>query len=382
VNRLERFLGTGVGDASERVLARARRYVEHETPSRAAEAIVRLAGEIEEDLVAGGAAVERHDAPGYGRNLVARVAGREPELTPVVILAHIDTVHPIGTLAQRPFRVEDGRAYGPGVYDMKGGLACVVEALAWLHGRGERPRREVRLLVTCDEEIGSHSVHDRIVREARGAAAVLVPEPCLPDGGTKTSRKGVATYRIEARGRAAHAGLEGENAVSAIAELVRALGSTLQLAAHDRGTTINIGQIGGGTASNVVAADAWAAVDVRLAQPGEGERVHEALLALRPRRAEAALTVTLTESRPPLVRTEAIAALHQHVRGLAAEFGLELNEGASGGGSDGSIAADAGAPTLDGLGPQGTGAHADNEHIIVSDLAFRLALMTRLLQTL
>jgi glutamate carboxypeptidase len=382
VSALEVKLGMPSADASARVLERARRYVEHETPSYAAEAIVALSEIIEADLVACGATVERQEVPRYGRNLLARCAGADDSLQPVVILAHIDTVHPIGTLAARPFRIEDGRAYGPGIYDMKGGLATVVEALAGLHARGQRPRRPVRLLVTCDEEVGSHSVRDRIVAEARAAAAVLVPEPCQPDGGVKTFRKGVATYRFQATGRAAHAGIEGANAVSAITTLIHALHGALDLAAPERGTTINVGTIQGGTASNVVAASAWAAVDVRLAEPGEAERIHAGLTALRPHHPEAGLLVTLAEDRPPLLRSDGVVALYEHARRVAAGLGVELTEGASGGGSDGSIAAHAGGATLDGLGPQGAGAHAENEHIVLSDLAFRLAFMTGLLETL
>lgn len=368
--------------AIDRVLARVRRYVEVETPSRAEDALVALSEIIEADLRQVGATVERRPAPGLGRNLLAVVPGEEADADPVVVLAHIDTVHPIGTLAERPFRVEDGRAYGPGVYDMKGGLACVVEALTRLREMGLRPRRTVRLLVTCDEEIGSHSVHADILAEAASAAAVLVPEPCLPDGGVKTFRKGVATYRVEARGRAAHAGIEGATAVSAITTLVGALGEALALADHDRGTTINIGTIGGGTASNVVAAEAWASVDVRLAEAGEAARVHEGLLRLAPAHPEAGLTVALTENRPPLLRSDAVVRLYQQARDVARDLGVDLPEGGSGGGSDGSIAASTGAATLDGLGPQGAGAHAVDEHIVLSDLPFRLAFMTRLLQRL
>jgi glutamate carboxypeptidase len=379
---VETSLGMAGEAATTRVLARVRRYVEQETPSGDAERITRLALLIEHDLLACGGAVERFDVPGFGRNMLARIGGGSPELEPVLIMAHIDTVHPLGTLAARPFRVADGRAYGPGIYDMKAGLAVAIEALCWMFEQGRRPRRPVHVLVTCDEEIGSHSAVQLIVEQARAAAAVLVPEPSLPDGGVKTFRKGVVTYDVRARGRAAHAGIDGASAVSATAELVRALGRALGLADHDRGTTINIGTLGGGTASNVVAAEAWATVDVRLAEIAEGDRVHRALTALRATHPEAAVVVERTESRPPLVRTDAIAALYHQARTLAAELGADLTEGGSGGGSDGSIAAAAGAATLDGLGPRGGGAHADDEHILIADLPFRFALMARLLEVL
>lgn len=382
MTELERHLGMTAEVAAERVLARARRYAEQETPSGGAENITRLAVMVEHELVAAGGRVERFDAPDLGRNLLARFPGADADAQPVLAMAHIDTVHPVGSLAERPFRLEDGRAYAPGIYDMKSGLAVVVEALTWLREQGRMPRRPVRVLVTCDEEIGSHSAYDMILAEARAARAVLVPEPCMPDGGVKTFRKGVATYRLTGRGRAAHAGIDGQLAVSGSAELVRALVQALELADHSRGTTVNIGILRGGTASNVVTAHAEAMVDVRLAEPEEGDRVHEALLGLRARHPDAALEVERTESRPPLVRTDAVVKLYHTARDLAAGLGVTLPEGGTGGGSDGSIAASVGAAVLDGLGPQGGGAHAVDEHIVVADLPFRLALMTRLLETL
>lgn len=379
---VEAGIGLTAEEAAARVLARSRRYVEIETPSRYAAGIRELAALVAADLEDIGADVELMDVPDFGANLRARLPGTEPELPPVVVLAHIDTVHPLGTLAERPLRIEGDRAYGPGIYDMKTGLALAVEALAVIHDRGARPRRPVELLVTCDEEIGSHSARPLIEEAAGRAAAVLVPEPCMPDSGVKTARKGVDTYRIEAHGRAAHAGIVGAAAVSAIGELIHALQAALDLAEPDRGTTVNVGTIAGGTASNVVAASAHALVDVRLAEPGEGERIHEALTGLAARHPEARVVATRIEDRPPLVRTPPVVALYEHTRRLAAELGVDLPEGASGGGSDGSIAAAAGAPTLDGLGAQGGGAHAVDEHIVLSDLPFRLALFVRLFETL
>lgn len=382
MNAIEQYLGMTSSQAMERVLARSRSYVEHETPSGAAAEITVLGDLIRNHLEACGARVQVTEAPGRGVNLHARAEGSDAQAAPVVVLTHMDTVHPNGTLVQRPFRVEDGRAYGPGIYDMKTGLATVVEALTWLDERGRTPRRPVELLVTCDEEIGSHSSRDDIEASARRAAAVLVPEPCRPDGGVKTFRKGVATYRIEARGIAAHAGIEGELAVSAISELVRAAVPVLDLADHTRGTTINIGQISGGTASNVVAERALAVVDVRIAEPTEGDRVHAAMMSLKARNPKAELKVHRSEERPPLVRTDAVAALYEIARRHARELGVSLSEGGTGGGSDGSFAGAVGAATLDGLGAQGGGAHAIDEHVILDDLPFRLALMATLLETL
>lgn len=374
--------GMPADEAIDRVLRRARTYVEHETPSGAGAAITALAAVVATDLEGCGATVDTLPAGDLGVNLFARVPGRDDAAEPVLILAHLDTVHPVGTLAERPFRVEDGRAWGPGVYDMKTGVALAVEALAVLKERRARPARPVELLITCDEEIGSHSARPLIDTHAPRAAAVLVPEPCMPDGGVKTSRKGVGTYRIAAAGRAAHAGIEGASAASAITALVRALSAAIGLADPARGTTVNVGTISGGTASNVVAAEAEALVDVRLAEPAEGERVHRALLSLESNHPDVTLAVTREENRPPLVRTPEVVALYQHARRVAAELGVDLGEGGSGGGSDGSIAAAAGGITLDGLGARGDGAHAVDEHIVLRDLPFRLGLMTRLLETL
>lgn len=376
------YLRTSEADARDRVLQRIRRYVEHETPSGAAESIDMLSRRIEAELLALGASVEGTPAPERGRNLRASIAGADPSLPPVLVLAHIDTVHPAGTLITQPFRIEDGRAEGPGIYDMKSGLALMIEALELLHVRGARPGRPVRLLVTCDEEIGSHTSAPLMEAAAMGAYAALVPEPCLPDGGAKTARKGVMTYTLEIRGRAGHAGVNPEDCVSAIAELARQMPRILAVADHAKGTTINIGVIRGGTASNVVAAHALAEIDVRIVEPNEAERVDAAFRALAPEHPEARMAWTRAEYRPPLVRTDAIVQLYERARAVAAELGRDLAEGSSGGGSDGSIVAALGVPTLDGLGPNGGGAHAANEHIRVDDLPFRLALYARLFETL
>jgi glutamate carboxypeptidase len=392
MTRIEQYLGMSEAEARDMVLARIRTYVEHETPSYHATEITALAEVIEQDLRDIGAEVERRVAPGLGRNLIVRFdatrgAGRGTSSgdmdarRPLLALAHIDTVHALGTIAARPFRIEDGRAYGPGVYDMKAGVALLVEALHWHHRRQTELRRPVTLLLTCDEEVGSHSVRPLIDELARNAEAVLVPEPCMPDGGVKTGRKGVATYRIDTTGVAAHAGIEPGTAVSAITELVRQSLRILALADHSKGTTINIGTIEGGTATNVVAASASAGIDVRLAVAEEGPRVHDTLMSLRPL-SEATVTVTLAESRPPLVRNEQVARVFEHARALAARLGQDLAEGSTGGGSDGSLAAATGAAVLDGLGPRGGGAHAESEHIIIDDLPFRLALLCRLIETI
>jgi glutamate carboxypeptidase len=376
------WLNMSDAQASTRVLTRLRRYVEHETPTFRADAINALSSEIESELQTLGARTERFDAPGRGRNLLAHIDGGDANLAHVLVLAHIDTVHPVGTLAALPFALRDGRAQGPGIYDMKGGLSLVIEALSVLRERGSGPRRPVRILVTCDEEVGSHTSRELMEKEAVGARAALVPEPSLPDGGVKTARKGVATYRLEITGRAAHAGIEPERAVSAITELAHQILNIIALKDPPRGTTLNVGTVNGGTASNVVAAEASGAIDVRFVEPAEDERTARALAGLQPHHPEARVLVRRTEHRPPLVRTDGVVALYNIARDIAHDLGVSLSEGLSGGGSDGSIVAARGVPTLDGLGPRGGGAHANNEHVLVEDLPFRLALIARLLEEL
>lgn len=379
---IERSLGLGRADAERQVLARLRPYVELETPSRHVENLVSLSRRLEQELRLAGASVEAFDLPGLGRNLRATVPGLEPSLSPVLVLAHIDTVHPVGTLATQPFGIDGDRVTGPGIYDMKAGVALVVEALSIVNRRGTGPRRTTRFVITCDEEIGSHGARDLFRDTAKGAFAALVPEPSMPGGGVKTQRKGVSTYRLETFGRAAHAGHDNPAAVSAINELMHQLAAILPLANRARGTTINIGEISGGTASNVVAAHARATIDLRFIDKAESERVDRALHSLSPYVEGSRIELVRSESRPALERTPAVVELYNLARASAAEFGVDLGEGMSGGGSDGSLVAAWGLPVLDGLGPQGGGAHATDEHILLSDLSFRLGFLVRLLETL
>jgi glutamate carboxypeptidase len=240
----------------------------------------------------------------------------------------------------------------------------------------------VHLLVTCDEEIGAHSARPLFEETAPAVFAALVPEPSLPDGSVKTGRKGVSTYTLEIEGRAAHAGVEPEIAVSAVRELTHLLPAIYALENHAAGTTINVGLLQAGTASNTVPAHASASIDVRAVVPPEAERVDAGLRALAPRHPEAKLRLERPEHRGPLVRTPQIGALFEHAQRVAADLGFALGEGSTGGGSDGSIMAEFGVPVLDGIGPRGGGAHASDEHVRVADLPFRLAFMAALLETL
>lgn len=365
-----------------RILDRLRRWVELESPSGDEAAAIALAAEIGRAFQDAGAVVEYVSAPGWGQHVLARFPGRDPSLPPVVVLGHLDTVHPRGTLESQPFQIVGDRAEGPGIYDMKAGVAVLAEIFDLFRETGTLPTRPVVALITCDEEEGSISSRALIEETARGAEAVLVLEPPLRGGGAKTMRKGVAVYTLRIHGRPSHAGLEPEKGVSAILELAHQLVHISGLAAPERGTTINAGVIGGGTASNVVPAEAWAEIDVRFTSMREFERVDAALRALQAVVAGATLEIEGGCNRPPLERSEGVIRLYERARTIAEELGFDLPEGAAGGGSDGNFTAALGVPTLDGLGVQGDGAHATDEHILIADLPRRTALLGRLLETL
>lgn len=379
-NEIEVVLGESALSATNRVLRRVRSYVEIETPSRNEKAITKLANLVARDLEEADGNVTITAAPGYGAQLVAQFDGETDE-SHIVLLAHMDTVHPLGTIETMPFNVTDERAEGPGVYDMKTGFALAVEAVHLLKRKGVKPRRPLRIVLTCDEEIGTHASLPTIEANARGAAAVFVPEPCIAGGLAKTQRKGVLTYRIDVYGRAAHAGTAPSTGINAIHELAKQIERIYTFADHDKGTTINVGVISGGTASNVVPAFATAEIDVRIVNMEEWKRIDTAMMSITPILPGAKVEVVQAEQRPPLERTPAVLALYERAAALAKQLGHEMGEGASGGGSDGSLTAAMGVPTLDGLGCDGGGAHAADEHILIADLPYRLALFTRIFET-
>jgi glutamate carboxypeptidase len=295
----------------------------------------------------------------------------------VLVLGHYDTVWPAGTAARRPPREDGGVISGPGVFDMRGGIAAALTALRLLGA--ERLAWRTVVLLTPDEETGSAGSLQRIDELGRGARCVLVLEPPLPGGRLKTARSGWAAYRLAAHGRSAHAGIEPERGVNAIDELCDALVATRALADPERGTTINVGVIAGGTLPNIVAAEAHALLDLRVRVAAEQQRVDRALAALAPRRAGAELTLERLHVRPAMERTPAIAAAFEHARAIAALLSLDLGEGSVGGTSDANLLAHHGVAVLDGLGPDGGGAHAEDEHIVVDSLVQRAALIALLL---
>ena len=359
--------------------------VEQESMSREPDATRRIAENLGDRLISQGAAVELLNDPIYGSTLRARfdsVSDVSLNDKQVLVVGHLDTVWPIGTLAERPFRVDDDFAFGPGIFDMKSGVMLAVFAMRAIKELGLATRRSVTLLMTCDEETGSHSSRDVIEEEAQRSYAALVLEPPIPGGTIKTGRKGVGEFELIIRGRPAHAGNDPRSGISAITELAHQILAINKLNDYERGTTLNVGVARGGVLSNVIPAEAHAFIDMRFGTVDEGERLTEAMSHLKPVLDGARIEVRGGINRPPLVRTTETGELFEHARRLASEIGYDLKEGSVGGGSDGNFIAALGVPVLDGLGVDGAGAHAEHEHIIISDIPRRAALLTRLIETI
>jgi glutamate carboxypeptidase len=327
-----------------------------------------------------GATVTQHARSGNGGILEARFGNPQDGRKPILLLGHLDTVWPVGTLARMPWRVKDGWAHGPGVLDMKAG---VVMALAAMKLVGEVDAgRPVVLLLSGDEETGSHQSRKLIEETATGCRAAFVLEPAQgPQGAYKTARKGVGQFRLEITGVPSHSGVDFSAGHSAIRELAWQTEQISALTDLARGTTLNVGVVGGGTQSNVVAASAWADIDLRVKTLADAEAIARELKALKPRDAECTLRLTGGLNRPPMERTEGTAALFAQAKELAAALGFTLEEAATGGGSDGNFTSALGVPTLDGMGAIGVGAHAENESIRIDSLAPRTALLAAMIAT-
>ncbi len=365
------------------------RLVAMESKSGEEAALVRLAEEVADrlrPLAAGGGEVTLLPEPGVGAHLRARFPAMGADRRSdgeILVIGHLDTVWPLGTLQRKPFAVtDDGRIVGPGVFDMKAGVTILLESLAAIQALSLGTKRPVTVLLTCDEEVGSRTSRRLVEEEAGRAALALVLEPPLSGGIVKTGRKGVATFAVRAIGRASHAGLDPRKGINAIVELAHQVVALQALNDDAREVTVSTGLIKGGVALNVVPPEAEARVDVRFWGAEDGERVVAAIQELRPVLTGAELQITGGINRPAMPRSAANLDLFETARRLAGELGLDLREQAVGGGSDGNFTAALGVPTLDGLGVDGAGAHAEHEHILLADLAPRAALLTRLLQTL
>jgi glutamate carboxypeptidase len=355
--------------------------VEYESPSSEKAAVDRLVTFLQGEMESRGARVERLPQQEWGDLLVAQV-GSDTDTTPLLVMTHIDTVWPLGTIERLPWRCVADRQHGPGVYDMKASVAMMLTALDILRDL-DLPHRPITWIINTEEEVGSPVSRPVLEDLARRSALVLCLEPPVPPHGSlKTQRKGVGMFTMEVTGRASHAGADHSAGISAIEEMARQIQWLHGLTDYDRGTTVNVGVVHGGTKRNVVAAHAVAEIDLRVTSMAEAERVVPIILAARPMLDGTTVTVQGELNRPPMERTVAIAEAFERAREIGHSLGQELTEASTGGGSDGNFTAAIGAITLDGLGCPGEGGHADTEHILVSEVADRLALITALLNRL
>lgn len=366
----------------DEMLEELRAYVEIETPSDDRAALERGLAFVEAWItghLGEPSARTVTDGGEHGDTVVLDLPGDLPG-APVAVLAHYDTVWPVGTLAGMPFSLEDDVLRGPGVFDMKSGLVQLVWGLKALQHFGV-PRRTVRLLLNGDEEVGSPVARTVIEDVARSAAEVLVLEASGPGGAVKTARKGVGLFQVHLTGVEAHAGLDptaGASAVLALARIVPQVHAATDL---DAGTSLNVGVVTGGSRPNVTPGTAWASLDVRVTDPAEQTRIDSVLANLDTGDERVTCELTGRWNRPVMVRTEGTAALYERARDVAAGLGIDLAEIAVGGASDGNFASAAGAAVLDGLGAVGGGAHARSEHATVSGLLERTALLAAVVAT-
>jgi len=362
------------------MVANIRELVEIESPSDNKAAVDQLADVVAAKLAALGGLVRFHQARDFGNHLQVDFAGRVPG-KPVLLLGHYDTVYPLGTLASMPCRVVNGKLTGPGVLDMKAGIALMLHAIAALrawHGALPRP---VTVLLVSDEEVGSDSSRAITESLAKKASAVLVLEPSYGvNGSLKTARKGVGEYQVKVMGKASHAGLDFQRGVNAIVELARQIEKISGFTDLKKGLTVNVGIVSGGSRTNVVPAEALAQVDVRIARMKDAAGIDEKMRGLRPFNRKCKVEVSGGVNRPPMERTAGVAALYEIGVRVARSLGWNLGEAAVGGGSDGNFTAGLGIPTLDGLGGVGDGAHAAHEHIVISELPRRAALVAGLIE--
>lgn len=363
---------------ADQIVAELQQLVEMESPTGDKAAFDALGAVIAEKAQALGATVTLDKQSQVGDHVVARWNGSATRQQ-LLILCHLDTVWALGTLAKRPIRIEDGRLYGPGSYDMKAGAAIALAALQGLRALGQWPERPITALFTSDEETGSRTSRALIEEEARRSDLVLVLEPALADGLLKTSRKGTGGFVVTATGVAAHAGAAHDEGVNAIEELAHHILAVQRMTDYARGTTVNVGRVQGGGRVNVVPEQAKMWVDLRVTTPKEGQRMLEQILGLKSKLPGASVQVQGALSRPPMQRNDLMVQTFQRAATIANEVGLALVEGQSGGASDGNFSAALGVPTLDGLGCVGDGAHALHEHVVISSLPERAALLAALL---
>lgn len=369
-----------LGDAQaarDAYVATLMELVELESPTSDKRAVDALGAHLEKVLAAKGWSVSNHPREAVGDVLEATRGGAGGPST--LLLTHMDTVWPLGTLEVMPARDDGERFWGPGALDMKAGIAAAIHAVDLLDAKGLAPRGGVTLLVTSDEEVGSGASRALIEDLARRHDRVLVLEPGRDDGALKVGRKGVGGYKVTFKGRSAHAGNDPASGASALRELAHFLLYVEDLADDVAGTTVNLTVARGGIASNVIAEEAVASVDLRVLKASEAERVDAAVRAYRPRDVRVTVSIEGGLNRPPLEKTAANAALFEEAVAVGGALGLELTGAVVGGGSDGNFTSALGVPTLDGLGSVGAGPHAREEHIHVPRTLARVALLAGLL---
>jgi glutamate carboxypeptidase len=354
--------------------------VELESPTSDKVAVDRLIDYLQAQIESRGGRTERIPQVEYGDLLVSRFGSGEER--PLLVMTHIDTVWPVGTIERLPWRIEDGKAYGPGIFDMKASAAMMLTALDIIDELRLQSRPLV-WIVNTEEEVGSPVSRPVLESLALESELVLCLEPPVPPHGSlKTERKGVGMFTMTVEGRASHAGADHEAGISAIEELARQIQWLHGLTDYETGTTVNVGTVTGGTKRNVVAAHAEALIDLRVTTLAEADRIVPLILNAQPQLDGARVRVEGELNRPPMERTPAIAAAFERAQTVGRTLGLELQEASTGGGSDGNFTAAAGVPTLDGLGCNGNGGHADDEHIEVNRIDERAALIAALLVNL
>jgi glutamate carboxypeptidase len=373
-------------DRRNEIVSTIRELVEIESPSDNKAAVDRIAEAVAQKFSQLGGEIRIHQAKHFGNHLQIDFAFGGKSARPLLLLGHYDTVYPLGTLAAMPCRANGDKLTGPGVLDMKSGIALMLHALAALQDwhkedwRGGLPR-PVTVLLVSDEEVGSDSSLAITESLAKRAAAVLVLEPSYGfQGAVKTARKGVGEYLVKVTGKASHAGLDFEKGVNAILELARQIQRVSSFTEIKKGLTVNVGIVSGGSRTNVVPAEAAGQVDVRIARMKDAAGIDKKMRSLRPFNRKCRIEITGGINRPPMERTAGVAALYEQAKAIAHDLGWKLGEAAVGGGSDGNFTAGLGIPTLDGLGAVGDGAHAPHEHILISELPRRAALLAGLIE--
>ena len=364
----------------EQIVKTIREFAEIESPSDNKVAADRMGAFLAGSFEAVGGRAIVHHSEDFAESVQIDFPGRE-NIKPVLLLGHFDTVYPLGTLATMPCLIADGRLHGPGVLDMKSGIALMLYAIAALQAWHTALPRPVTVFLASDEEVGSYSSRAITEALAKASAAVLVLEPAAPCGAMKTARKGVGQYTLNVKGVAAHAGLDPGKGHSAIVELARQITAISKLNNVQHGLSVNPGVIRGGTRTNVIAADATVEIDVRITHAKQAAALDRKLRALKPFDKHCKLSIEGGLNRMPMERNAGVAALYKKAQGIAKQVDWKLEEAAVGGGSDGNFTAGLGIPTLDGMGGAGAGAHAVHEHITISELPRRALLLAGMIES-